>query len=43
MVACDGCPMVYYKNENRYFKLSEEENKMLKRILEKYGFYFPYV
>lgn len=42
-IACDGCPIVYYKKENKYLKLSEEENTVVREIVEKYGFYFPCV
>ncbi len=40
-IACDGCPIVYYQNKDRYFKLSKAENEELKTILLKYNFSFP--
>lgn len=42
-IACDSCPIVYFKNENLFFKLTENENTVLKKILIKYGFEFPCV
>lgn len=41
--AQDGCPIVYYENRNRYFRLSYDENSKLHSILKKYGFVFPCV
>lgn len=41
--ACDGCPVVYWKNKNKYFKLSEAEHIELREILSGYGFSFPCV
>ena len=40
-IACDGCPVIYWKNKDRYFNISDNENRMLKEILQKYGCYFP--
>lgn len=40
-IACDTCPIIYNKNEGLYFKLSDEENILLRNLLKKYGFYFP--
>lgn len=42
-IACDTCPIIYWKNKDRYFHISEEENILLKDILENYGFIFPCV
>lgn len=42
-IACDKCPIIYYKNEGLYFKLSEQENELVRNILIQYGFYFPCV
>lgn len=42
-IAQDGCPIVYWKEENRYIKLSEDEKTQLYNLLEPYGFYFPCV
>lgn len=39
--ACDTCPIVYYKEQNRYFNLSNKEDAEIKKILSTYGFYFP--
>ncbi len=39
--ACDTCPIVYYKNKHMYFNLSNNEDKVLKTILSKYGLNFP--
>lgn len=40
-IANDTCPIIYWKNKDRYFRISESEYSMLVDILEKYGFYFP--
>lgn len=42
-IACDSCPIIYFKNKNLFFKLTEHENNILKEILIKYGFQFPCV
>lgn len=42
-VARDGCPIIYWKEKNRYIELSEEEKIKIYNILEKYGFFFPCV
>lgn len=42
-VACDGCPILFYENKDRYFRLSDEENDRLHRILAQYGLNFPCV
>ena len=39
--ARDSCPIVYWKNVNKFFRLSECEYDELTDILEKYGFIFP--
>ena len=41
--AHDTCPIVYWKNKNRYFKISDYQKAKLYEILYKYGFYFPCV
>jgi len=41
--ACDTCPIIYWEEENIYFRLEEEEKEQLYRILEKYGMFFPCV
>lgn len=40
-IAQDTCPIVYWKEKNRYIKLSEDEKNQLYSLLEPYGFYFP--
>ena len=40
-IARDTCPIVYWKEEDRYIKLSEEEKIQLYHLLEPYGFFFP--
>ncbi len=42
-VARDGCGIIYWKNADKYFKLSNAELKQLHSILSGYGFYFPCV
>ena len=42
-IACDSCPIIYWKNKNKYFRISEKEYSQLKDVLEKYGFTFPCV
>lgn len=39
--ACDSCPIVYWKNKDKFFKLSASEYDKLTKILYKYGFVFP--
>ena len=41
--ACDTCPIVYWKEKNTYFNISEKEQKELYEMLGRYGFYFPCV
>ena len=40
-IACDSCPIIYWENKNKYFKLSTIEYEELKKILSSYGFEFP--
>lgn len=40
-IARDTCPIVYWKEKNKYIKLSEKEMSQLYELLGKYGFYFP--
>lgn len=40
-VACDGCPIIKYKN--RYFNVSESQIKQIHNIMKKYGAQFPCV
>lgn len=42
-IACDNCPVIYWKNKNRYLGLSDDENSSLRDILKKYGYVFPCV
>ncbi len=42
-IARDTCPIVYWKEKDRYIKLMEEEKNQLYKILESYGFSFPCV
>ena len=42
-VAMDTCPIIYDKNNDKYFSISESEQERLYAILEKYGFSFPCV
>lgn len=42
-IACDECPIIYYKNEELFFKLSNRENDLLRNTLTQYGFRFPCV
>ena len=37
-IACDGCAKVYWKNQNKYFNLSNREYLALMECLKKYGF-----
>ena len=41
--ARDTCPIIYWKNKDRYFKISKSQKTELYEILNKYGFYFPCV
>ena len=42
-IARDTCPIVYWKEKNRYFRLTEDEKVQLYNLLEPYGFIFPCV
>ena len=39
--ACDTCPVVYWKEENRYIDITESEKACLYNFLNKHGFFFP--
>ena len=39
--AYDDCATIYLLEEDKYFNISEEENKALRQILTLYGFEFP--
>jgi len=42
-IARDTCPIVYWKEKNKYIRLSEDEKLRLYHLLEQYGFFFPCV
>ena len=41
-IACDSCPIVYWKEKNKYFNITEAQKKQLYSILKEHGlsFYF---
>lgn len=39
--ACDTCPVIYWENRNKYFRLSDSEYKELVEMLSEYGVFFP--
>ena len=42
-IARETCPIIYWKEKNRYIRLTENEKTQLYNILELYGFIFPCV
>lgn len=42
-LACDGHSLVYWKNKDRYFKVSSKDIVRLHELLSEYGFSFPCV
>lgn len=42
-IACDKCPVIYWKEKNKYFRISEDKMNQLYSILKNYGFVFPCV
>ncbi|MBE5928322.1 MAG: hypothetical protein E7267_02970 [Lachnospiraceae bacterium] len=42
-LARDNCAIVYWQEEDKYIKLSEDEKAQLHDLLESYGFVFPCV
>ncbi len=42
-IACDTCPIIYWKEKDKYFHISEKECKKLHELLGRYGFKFPCV
>ena len=42
-IANDTCPIVYWKEKNKYIRLKEDEKTQLYNLLEPYGFRFPCV
>ena len=41
-IAGDSCGKVYLLEKDKYFSLSDDENKMIRHILISYGIDFPY-
>lgn len=42
-IANDTCGVVYFKEKDKYFSLTDEENEKLRDMLMDYGFTFPCV
>ena len=42
-IARDTCPILYWKEKNRFVRLTEDEKAQLYNLLEPYGFIFPCV
>ena len=42
-IARDTCPIIYWKEKNQYFRITESEKTQLYNLLEPYGFIFPCV
>ena len=42
-IAHDSCGVIYVAERNRYIFLSDEENKIIRDILKKYGFEDSYI
>ncbi len=40
-IARDTCPIIYWKEEDKYFRITESEKNYLYQLLEKFGFTFP--
>lgn len=40
-IACDTCPVIYWKEKDKYFRISEDKKNQLYSILNNYGFIFP--
>ena len=40
-IACDTCPVIYWREKNRYFSITEAEKEQLYQLLESYGCSFP--
>ena len=36
-ISYDTCPVVYDKNRNRYFRISEKDNDIMRSMLREYG------
>ena len=41
-IASDSCGTVYLLEKDKYFRLSDDENKIIRHILISYGIDFPY-
>ena len=41
-ISYDTCPVVYDKNRNRYFRISEKDNDIMRSMLREYGCLFNY-
>jgi len=42
-IARDSCPIIYWKEKDKYIKLSKKEKQKLYGLLETYGLFFPCV
>ena len=40
-IACDTCPVIYWKNADRYINLTDDEQKKLYSLMQSYGADFP--
>jgi len=40
-IARDTCPVIYWKEEDKYFQITEGEKNYLYQLLERFGFTFP--
>lgn len=40
-IACDTCPIIYWKEKDKYFRISENEKERLYNLLKPYGVFFP--
>lgn len=40
-IANDTCGVIYLLEKDKYFHIDNEENKLLRNILRRYGFIFP--
>ena len=42
-IACDSCTILYWQEEGKYFRISEDEMKQIYKFFEQYGAEFPCV
>ena len=42
-IARDTCPIIYWKEKDKYFRISESEKERLYNLLKPYGAFFPCV